>query len=423
LATLVTTLKAYAKKGDKEERASHAEVFGLENSIKAIKGFLGGLQNKALMDEFKKRQDDLIVKVNAIPDKAERDRLVEAWPKLDKAYNSYKTYAKAHAVTEGRTGPNGMLFGIARNLVRLNDELAKKNEDRLREYTDAKLPSLELQLFSDAPIEPSLEIENMTFGLDNMRMVLTKDDKDVKKALAGKEPRARAEEVVGGTKLADVAVRKAIYEAIKKGEGKKALDDLKDPMIELARSIDGRARSLRKQYEDEVEAAERTYSGRIAEAMNKVYGTSVYPDATFTLRISTGEVRGYTENGHKIAWETPFGELYKKSKRNNDKPPYDLAKHFRDHAGDVDFSVPLDFVSTNDIIGGNSGSPVWNQNGEVVGLIFDGNIQSLPNRYVYDEKTARAVSVASNGILHALRKVYGAQRIVDELTRAPANGE
>jgi hypothetical protein len=422
-AALTATLKKYAAKGDKEERAAHADIFGMENSIKALKGYLGGLQDKELMSQFKKKQDELIVKVNALTDKAEKDRLVEAWPKLEKAYNGYKAYAKPLMVTEGRMGPNGELFGIARALVRLADEMPKKSEDRLREYRDSNLPSVELQLFSDAPIDNGVEIEKVAWGLDNMRTVLSKDNRDVKKALGGKEPHARAEEVVGGSKLADVAMRKAIYERIKKGEGKAALDEAKDPMIELARSYDKRARDIRKQQEDEVEAAERTYNGRIAEAMGKVYGTSVYPDATFTLRISTGQVKGYTENGKKIPWATRFGDLYTKSKRNGNKAPYDLAKHFAERVSDVDFSVPLNFVSTNDIIGGNSGSPVWNQNGQVVGLIFDGNIQSLPNRFVYDEKAARAVSVTSNGILHALDRVYGAKRLVDELVPVSGTGE
>ncbi len=416
-------LKKYMAKGEAEKRAGSHDVFGVENTIKAIKGYEGGLKDKDLMAQYKKRQDELIVKVNALTDKAEKDRLLEAFPKLEKAYKDYRSYAKALYVTEYRLGPSGHLFGIARDLVRLADEMPKKSEDRLREYRDSNLPSVELHLFSDAPIEKSLEVEKIAFGLDNMRTVLTKADRDVKKALQGKEPRARAEEVVNGTKLDDVAVRKAIYERIKKGDGKKALDEAKDPLIEFVRSWDKRARDIRKQYEDEVEAAERTYNGRIAEAMNKVYGTSVYPDATFTLRISTGNVKGYVEDGRKIRWATGFGDLYTKNKRHHDKPPYDIAQRWKDKMGAVDFSVPLNFVSTNDIIGGNSGSPVWNANGRVVGLIFDGNIQSLPNRFVYSDKIARAVSVASSGILHALDKVYGAKHLVDELSPPAGNGE
>jgi hypothetical protein len=414
----------YMKRGSAEEKAAHDDFFSVENALKAIKGYNSGLNDKELMGDFKRRQDELLVKLNALQDKNERDRLLEAWPKLEKAYKGMRDYGKPLFVTERNLGPNGELFGIARTLVRLADEMPKKSEERLREYRDSNLPSVELHLFSTAHIEPSLEIEKIAFGLENMRTVLTAKDRDVKKALNGKEPRARAEEVVKGTKLLDVNVRKALYERIKKGEGKAALDEAKDPLIEFVRSYDARARDLRKTYEDNVESAERTYNGRIAEAINKVYGTGVYPDATFTLRIATGKVAGYTEDGgRKVSWNTGFGDLYRKSKRHKDQPPYNLPKRWQEQMNNVDFTVPFNFVSTNDIIGGNSGSPVWNKDGQVVGLIFDGNIQSLPNRFVYSETQARAVSVASNGILHALERVYGARHIVDELVPATTHGE
>lgn len=414
-------LADYKKRGDKEDRAAHDDFFGIENSIKALKGYQGGLTDSALMADFKKRQDELIVKVNALPN-PDKDRLLEAWPKLEKAYKSYRNYAKPLLALERNLSPGGDLAGIAKMLVRLADEMPKKSEDRLREYRDSNLPSLELQLFSPAPIEPSLEVERIAFGLENMKMFVGAKTPAVRAALAGKEPRSRAEEVVKGSKLADVAVRKAVYERIKKGEGKAALDELKDPLVEMIRGYDKDARALRKTYEDEVEGTERTYNGRIAEAMGKVYGTSVYPDATFTLRMSTGVVKGYREGTKKVSWMTGFGDLYAKNKRNPGKKDYELPKRWHEKMGAVDFSVPFNFVSTNDIIGGNSGSPVWNENGQVVGLIFDGNIQSLPNRFVYSETQARAVSVASNGILHALDRVYGAKHVVDELLPPPGDG-
>jgi hypothetical protein len=416
-------LASYKARGDKEERAAHDDFFSVENSLKAIKGFQGGLTDAALMADIKKRQDELIVKVNALPN-PDKDRLVEAWPKLEKAYKSYRNYAKPLLALERNLAPGGDLAGIAKHLVRLADEMPKKSEDRLREYRDSNLASLELQLFSPAPIEPSLEVERIAYGLDNMKLFVGARTPAVKAALAGKDSKARAEEVVKGTQLADVAVRKAVYERIKKGEGKAALDELKDPLVEMVRGYDKAARDLRKIYEDEVESAERTYNGRIAEAMGKVYGTTVYPDATFTLRMSTGVVKGYREGKRNVKWSTGFGDLYTKNKRNPSKPEYALPKRWQDRMGNVDFSVPFNFVSTNDIIGGNSGSPVWNSSGEVVGLIFDGNIQSLPNRFGYSEREARAVSVASNGILHALDRVYGAKHVVDELLPStPGDGE
>jgi hypothetical protein len=421
-AALRDVYAAYIARGPTEKRAAHEEFVKIENSLKAIGGFQGGLLDKELMAELKRRQDDLIVKVNALPDAAERDRLLEAWPRLEKAYASSRSYARQLFVLERQLAPFGQLASIARHLVRLADELPKKSEDRLREYRDSNLASLELSLFSEAAIEPSLEVEKIAFGLSNMELVLGKRDAVVRAALVGKSARARASEVVAGSRLADVAVRRALYERLKKGEGSAALDEAKDPLIELVRSYDQAARALRKRFEDEVEGAERTYNGRIAEAMGKVYGTSVYPDATFTLRISTGVVKGYVEDGKPVAWRTAFGDLYRKHKRHGGKEPYHLPQRWADRMSSVDFTVPFNFVSTNDIIGGNSGSPVWNERGQVVGLIFDGNIQSLPNRFLYDEKQARAVSVAANGILHALERVYGARHIVDELLPVAAAG-
>jgi hypothetical protein len=411
-------LATYKARGDAESRAAHDEFFSIENSLKALKGYQGGLTDEALLADFKKRQDELVAKVNGLADTAERSRLAEAWPKLDKAYQGYRGYARQLLALERNLAPSGDLATIAKHLVRLAEEMPKKSEDRLREYRDSNLKSLELQLFSTAPIEASLDIEDVTFGLENMQILLGKRDSATKAALAGKEPRARAEEVINGTTLADVAVRQAVYARINKGEGKAALDELKDPLIDMVRSYDKAARTVRKKYEDDVEGVERTYNGRIAEAMGKVYGTSVYPDATFTLRLATGVVAGFSEGNKSVPWSTGFGDLYVKSKRNGGKAPYDLPQKWTEKMNAVDFTVPFNFVSTNDIIGGNSGSPVWNAQGEVVGLIFDGNIQSLSNRFVYSEKQARAVSVASNGILHALERIYGANNVVNELVPA-----
>ncbi len=405
-----TALKAYMAKGDAQERAARESFFCIENSLKAIKGYLGGLTDQALMAKAQARQDELQAKVNALPDAAEKARLAEAFPKLAAAYQGYGAYVKQLNVTERRYGPHGSLVDVAKLILRAGDELPKKNEDRLRELRASNLPSVELQLFSEAPIEPSFEVLQIELGLMNMVEVLGASDKVVKAALNGKSARARAEEVVAGTKLKDVAYRRQLYQG-----GAKAIAAAKDPLIELVRSYDAAARALRKRYEDQVEGAEKAYAGRIAEANAKAFGTSVYPDATFTLRLSTGVVKDYVEGARKIDWQTQLGELYRKNKRAQGRPPYALPSRFIERMGSVDFSVPMNFVSTNDIIGGNSGSPVFDQDGRVVGLIFDGNIQSLANRFVYDETQGRAVSVASNGIVHLLDRVYGATNLLDEL--------
>jgi hypothetical protein len=402
-------LKAYMAKGEAEERAARDAYFGIENSLKAIKGYLRGLTDAALMAKAKQRQQQLLQNVARLPE-PERARLAEAFPKLEAAYRSYGAYARELNVLERRYGPHGMLIDVAKLILRSGDELPKKNEDRLRELRESNLQSLELQLFSDAPVVPGFEVEQIALGLENMVEVLGAKDKTVKAVLAGKTPRARAEEVVAGTKLGDVAVRKALYQG-----GKKAIDAAKDPLLEMVRAYDAAARKVRKRYEDEVEGAEKSYAGRVAEANAKAFGTSVYPDATFTLRLSTGVVKGYVEDGKPISWRTQFGDLYRKHKRAGGKDPYALPPRWIEKQGVVDFATTYDFVSTNDIIGGNSGSPVFDRDLKLVGLIFDGNIQSLGNRFVYDETEGRAVSVASNGMLHALDRVYGAKSLVDEL--------
>ena len=410
MTKLREVLTEYVKRGPVEEKAGRAALFGVENSLKATLGYQSGLTDKALMDAAQRREDELKAKVTALPDAALRTRLLEAWPQLDATYKAYGVQFKSLSVLERGMGPQGRLVAIGRDLLRLSEELPKKSEDRLREYRDSNLASLELGLFSGAPIENSYEAERIAFGLENMVAVLGAKDPSVKAALAGKTPRKRAEEVVAGTKLKDSALRRALYKG-----GAKDVDAAKDPIIELVRAYDKAARAARKKFEDEVEGTERVYAGRIAEAAAKVYGTSIYPDATFTLRINAGVVKGYEENGKKIAATTTFGDLYRTAKRLDGEPAWALPQRFIDHKAQMDFSVPFNFVTTNDIIGGNSGSPVINAAGQLVGLVFDGNMQQLPNRFVYRTQQARAVHVTSNGMLHALDRVYGAKHIVDEL--------
>jgi len=267
-----------------------------------------------------------------------------------------------------------------------------------------------LQLFSEAPIDDGLEIVKIALGLENMSAVFGAKDATVKTLLAGKSPIDRATEIVTGTKLKDIAVRKALREG-----GKAAIDAAKDPAIVFFQGYDKLARQMRKRFEDEVESVEQTYSGRIVEATTRALGAGIYPDATFTLRLNWGVVKGYREDGRDVSWRTQMGDLYRKNKRAGDKDPYTLPERWKSRVGHVDFAVPFNFVSTNDIIGGNSGSPVFNEKGEVIGLIFDSNLSQLPNRFLYRDQTERAVSVHSAAIVHALDRVYGADHLVKEL--------
>jgi hypothetical protein len=233
----------------------------------------------------------------------------------------------------------------------------------------------------------------------------------VQRVLAGQSPRQRAAELVQGTRVKSVDFRKQLYAG-----GKAAVDAARDPMIELARSIDAEARTGRKILEAQGEAKQQAHA-RIAQARFAVEGTSHYPDATFTLRLSFGTVKGYEENGKPVPFQTTFAGLYQRSAEHGNRPPFDVPERWHKRKSRLDLGTPLNFVCTADIIGGNSGSPVVNRNGEFVGIIFDGNLQSLVADFAYTEVQGRAVSVGSPGIVEALRKVYDAKALAEELTR------
>jgi hypothetical protein len=303
------------------------------------------------------------------------------------------------------------LFGIARTLVRAAAEKPKPNGRRLREFRDSNLESLELQLFSTAPIYPEYEKTKLADALTFLAGQLGYDNKLVQQVLAGKSPSERAYELVSGSKLADVALRKKLYEG-----GQSAIDASKDPMILLAKLVDPEARKVRKTIETEVDEVQRQAYGEIAKVKFALEGTSTYPDATFTLRLAFGTVKGYEEDGRKVPALTTFAGLFRRAKEHHNQPPFDLPPRWVKAKDKLDLNTALNFVCTADIIGGNSGSPVVNRDAEVVGLIFDGNIQSLMLDFAFSQEQARAVAVASQGIVEALRKVYDAGDLADELT-------
>jgi hypothetical protein len=303
------------------------------------------------------------------------------------------------------------LFNIAINLVRLAEETQKPNGERLREYSDAGLSSLKLQLFSDAPIYDDLETVKLADSLGMMAEILGEENKTAQLVLAGKSPQERASELIRGTTLKDVAVRKRLADG-----GVKAIQESTDPMIRLALAIDPESRKIRQTFEQQVDEPQRQAYSKIANARFAVYGSTIYPDATFTLRLAFGEAKGYSENGEKIPWATTLGGTYEHAAAHDYKDPFDLPKIWTDRKSQLNLSTPFDFVSTADIIGGNSGSPVINRQGELVGIIFDGNIQSLVLDYIYTDKESRAVAVHSAGIVEALRKIYQANRLVAEIS-------
>jgi hypothetical protein len=417
LGRMREALMAYGRKGAEEARQARTDLFGVENSLKALGGYLGGLKDAALMQKRAAEEAALKKFVAASPER--QQQWGGAWDAIEKAQKSFATFYPRWLYLEGRRGnPFGSdLYGLAKHLVRAGEEKQKPSEKRLREYADPSLPQLELHLFSPAPIYDGLEVTLLQSALARLEKELSANDPLVKKLLAGKTAETRAKELVAGTKLKDIAVRKQLY-----GD-KKALDASKDPLIEFARAIDVEARKMRQKYEDEVEGVEKKNLGLLAKALFASEGTGRYPDATFTLRLSFGKVAGYTVDGKKIAPWTTFGGLYARSTEKGNQAPWDLPARWAGRKAKLKLETPMNFVSTNDIIGGNSGSPVVNAKGEVVGLIFDGNIQSLPGNFVYDERLNRAVSVHSAALVEALRSVYDAGALADELQPAAAPGK
>jgi len=299
--------------------------------------------------------------------------------------------------------------------VRVAEEKSKPNGDRLREYRDSGLPSLEQELLSTAPVYKNLETATLALSLTQMQEALGPENAAVKVSLNGKSPEEAAKALIAGTKLEDVAVRKQLYEG-----GKAAVDASTDPLIVLMRNVDSEARAVRKRFDDEVDAVVRRDGAAIARERFAETGFTQPPDATFTLRLSYGTVKGYEENGKKIPYFTTLGGAFQHAAEHGNKPPFDLALSWPKMKSKLSLETPLNYVSTADIIGGNSGSPTVNKAGEVVGIIFDGNIQSLVLNFYYDNRQARAVQVDSRGIIEALRKIYGADALANELTGTKA---
>ncbi|MFO0952942.1 MAG: S46 family peptidase [Isosphaeraceae bacterium] len=400
----------YGRRDAEAFRQSKEDLFSVQNSRKARDGGLGGLNDAAFMGRKKKAEVALLESTKGDDAKT----LKQAMDKVAVAQKVRKSILSHMNLLEIGRGLDSRLFEIARTLVRLADESPKPNQDRLKEFRDSNRESLELELFSDAPIYRDFETAKLAHSLVYWKKHAP-DDPVLNKILNGRSPAEVAEAVVGGTALADVALRKKLAEG-----GKAAIDASGDPMIALAKLVDEPARYVRKKFEDEVEGVEAAAYAVIARAIFRQQGDAAYPDATFTLRLAFGTVKGYEQDGKSIPPYTTMGGAFDHAKAHGDKPPYQLPRSWfkaRD-AGTLKLDTPFNFVSTADIIGGNSGSPVVNKAGEVVGLIFDGNIQSLVLDYGFDDKQARAVSVDSRAIVEALRSVYNAGDLLKELTGA-----
>ena len=402
----------YAKLSPEASRQVNTQIFGIENSLKATTGYWSGLKDKEAMARIEAAEKDLRAKVAKDP-KLTTDA-GESWTKIEQA----TTVAKGMAKESANVGTsNSTLLGYALALVRIADEEALPSEKRLPEYSDANLKTAKTRLGIPAPFYKEQETFMFTKGLEESAKELGSQHRFVKAMLGGKSAAEVAKAAVEGSKLSDPEVRKALLAG-----GKKASADSQDPMILLAKKLDPISRDLRKKQEDQVASVITEHGTRIAKARFATYGKNTYPDATFTLRLSYGAVAEYKANGTLIQPFTTFGGLFDRydgwggnaaQAHNGD---WTLPQRWVEKRAALDASVPFNFVHKVDIIGGNSGSPVIDKKGELVGLIFDGNIESLPGNYFYDVAVNRGVSVDARAIVHALDKVYGATGLVAELT-------
>ncbi|WP_299688643.1 S46 family peptidase [Hydrocarboniphaga sp.] len=408
LSEIRGTLNQYATESAEAARTSKTQRFGVENSLKALGGQLEALLDPAIFAMKRAQEAELRAYVRQNPKR--QAEYGSAWDEIAAAQQTYRTFETPYKLIENGGGLMSDYFRMARMLVRGAAERAKPNGERLREYTDAALPTMTQKLFSSAPIYPELENVTLAYSLTRMRATLGADDAFVHELLGKLAPEAMAKNRIAGTRLGDPAVRKALWDG-----GQAAIDASTDPFILLARQVDPRARELRKRYEDEVEAVEQKNTEKLAQARLAKYGTGVYPDATFTLRLSYGEVKGWDEKGKPVP---PFTNIAGAFDRATDFDPFKLPASWTTAKDQLDGEQRFDFVTDNDIIGGNSGSPMINRKGEVVGLVFDGNIRSLGGAYWFDEAHNRTVAVHSGAILEALKKVYGASRIADEIAAA-----
>ena len=413
-------LNAFAARSFENARRVREDLFGIQNSRKAFVGIQAALLDPEIWNSIAAREKRLRDGIAGDPKFAAAvtayDKIKQAQEETAKILPVYHYYETArgreNATYRAPRALYSTLFKYARRLLRAGDERPKPNGERFPEFRDSNKESLELDLFSTAPIYDDVEQITLADSLTDLAAAFGANDPQVQQVLAGKSPRDRAAELVKGTKLKDVAFRKQLYEG-----GAAAVTAAHDPMIELARLVDGPAREARKTFEAQDEAKQQAYA-EIAKARFALEGTSTYPDATFTLRLSYGPLKGYEEDGKQIPALTNFAGLYQRAAEHNNQPPFNLPKRWIDHKSKLNLNTPLDFVTTADIIGGNSGSPVVNKAGEFVGIIFDGNIQSLALDCIFSDKQARAVSVDSATITEALRKVYDANALVDELSTA-----
>jgi hypothetical protein len=397
----------FAAQSPENARITSDLLQGIENSIKVRRKQQDALLEDALFARKRSEQNDLRQKVAASSEL--RAAIGDPWADIERAEAIKAGLYLPYLQIETGAGFQGRLAGYARALVRAAEERPKPNGERFREFTDAALPRLEQQLGASVPIYPELEQLRLAFGFERMREWLGPDHPVVRQLLAKESPTELARRLVTGTKLADPAARLALWKG-----GAAAVNASDDPLIQLARAVDPEARRLRKQYEDLVEAPVELASEKIAKARFAVLGTSVYPDATFTLRLNWGTVGAWVENGKPVE---PFTRLSRVFERATGSEPFRVPDSWLKVKDKLNLETPFNLATNSDIVGGNSGSPLISARGEVVGLLFDGNIHSISGSYWFDTEKNRAIAVHPAIMKEALTKVYGANALMTELTR------
>ncbi len=400
----IEMLRKYSAESPEHAREAGSDIFGIENSIKALEGEYRGLKDPEVMAKKQREEDEFRARVMANP--VWRAACSQAWSAIAEAEKKSDARIKEryfHSM-------NSDLADYARQIVQYVAEIQKPDGERLPEYHESQLESLRFQMASAAPVYRDLEIAKIAGALELDLAEVGPGDPFLKIVLAGKSPKQAAIALVNGTKLDDPAVRKRLMEG---GQAAVAASD--DPMIVLARKVDPLRRELIKWTEDNVESVEQRAGEQLGKARFAAYGKTAYPDATFTLRLSYGQVKGYPMNGTVAPPKTTLYGLFDRAASFDFRPPFNLPSRFSEGRTQLDLSTPLNFVTTNDIIGGNSGSPVIDREGSLVGLVFDGNIESLVGNYVYEAETNRTVAVHTAAMTEALRKLYHADSLLREL--------
>lgn len=402
----LAVLRPYAESGKEQALQANAQMRSLENSLKALQGQYNGLMDKTLMAKKQKEESDFRAGLSSKKELA--GKFAKAWDEIAQAQKKRTTRFEE---LRFRSLRSSRIASLAITIVQYVSETKKTDGERLDGFHDAQLESLKFRLFSTAPIYPQMEIALLAGNLQESLEALGSKDLFVKTVLGGKTPADVARQVVEGTRLQDPSYRKELIEG-----GVAAVERSDDPAIVLARKVDPIMREIQKWMEDNVENVMAAAGEKIGQARFAVYGKTEYPDATFTLRLSYGRVQGYAMNGTIAPPKTTFYGLYDRNQSFDGKSPFDLPARYITGRDNLDLSAPINFVCTCDTTGGNSGSPVLNAKGEIVGLIFDGNIESLVGNYIYNEENNRSVAVHTGGIIEALRKLYDANALAVEIT-------